>query len=456
MGALRRSGAGILSPAWCGMGFSDLSFLFRFLPVFLIVYGISPPKWRRYTIVLFSFVFVAFSSLWAVPLLAFCVMVNWILGRFVHRSRIVLWLGVGLNVAFLTACRLIPLPLPGVSYLVFSLISYLVDVSRGAVEPARADLFAAYGTLFPRLVTGPITRTGEALPQLEQPKFSAQRLENGLGLIILGLCYKVLLADSLSGLWSAAGKIGYESLSMPMAWLCAVGFSLQLYFDFHGCTLMAVGLGRIMGLKLPENFNFPYLSRSVSEFYRRWHITLGAWFRDYVYIPLGGGRKGTSRTLVNLAVVWLLTGLWHGLRLNFLIWGTFLCVWIMLEKLWLRDILERHKILSHIYLLVVIVLSWVIFAVNTPSELVAYFSRLFCFGFAPAGSFVDGGDWLRYLPRFAPYLIAGVFFSLPFGERLIRKNQTSWPVRILLFAGFWCAVAKLSVLSGTPFLYAQF
>ena len=383
-------------------------------------------------------------------------MVNYFLGHFVRRSKWVLYAGVGLDVAFLAACRLIPLPLPGVSYLMFSLISYLVDVSRETVVPARVGLFTAYGTLFPRMVTGPITRAGDILPQLEQPKCTLERVEKGAGLLILGLGYKVLLADSLSGLWSAAGKIGYESLSMPMAWLCAVGFSLQLYFDFHGCTLMAVGLGRMMGVKLPENFDFPYLSRSVSEFYRRWHITLGAWFRDYVYIPLGGSRKGNRRTLVNLAVVWLLTGLWHGLHLNFLIWGAFLCIWIALEKLGLRNMLDRHVLLSHVYLLFVIVLSWVIFAVNTPGELLTYFFRLFCFGYAPAGSFVDPMDWMRYLPRFAPYLIAGVFFSLPFGERAIRKYQTRWPVRILLFLIFWCAAAKLSVLSGTPFLYAQF
>lgn len=438
------------------MSFSDLSFLFRFLPIFMIVYGVSPPKWRRYTIVLFSFAFAAFSSVWAVPLLGVPVMVNYFLGRFVRRSKWVLYAGVGLDVAFLAACRLIPLPLPGVSYLMFSLISYLVDVSRETVVPARVGLFNAYGTLFPRMVTGPITRAGDILPQLEQPKCTLERVEKGAELLILGLGYKVLLADSLSGLWSAAGKIGYESLSMPMAWLCAVGFSLQLYFDFHGCTLMAVGLGRMMGIKLPENFDFPYLSRSVSEFYRRWHITLGAWFRDYVYIPLGGSRKGNRRTLVNLAVVWLLTGLWHGLHLNFLIWGAFLCIWIALEKLGLRNMLDRHVILSHMYLLFVIVLSWVIFAVNTPGELLTYFFRLFCFGYAPAGSFVDPMDWMRYLPRFAPYLIAGVFFSLPFGERAIRKYQTRWPVRILLFLIFWCAAAKLSVLSGTPFLYAQF
>lgn len=438
------------------MSFSDLSFLFRFLPVFMIVYGVSPPKWRRYAIVLSSFAFAAFSSVWAVPLLGIPVMVNCFLGRFVRRSKWVLYAGVGLDVAFLAACRLILLPLPGVSYLMFSLISYLIDVSRETVAPARVGLFTAYGTLFPRMVTGPITRAGDILPQLEQPKCTPERVEKGAGLLILGLGYKVLLADALSGLWSAAGKIGYESLSMPMAWLCAIGFSLQLYFDFHGCTLMAVGLGRMMGVKLPENFDFPYLSRSVSEFYRRWHITLGMWFRDYVYIPLGGSRKGTRRTLVNLAAVWLLTGLWHGLHLNFLIWGAFLCLWIALEKLGLRNMLDRHVILSHVYLLFVIVLSWVIFAVNTPGELLTYFFRLFCFGYAPAGSFVDPMDWMRYLPRFAPYLIAGVFFSLPFGERAIRKYQTRWPVRVLLFLIFWCAAAKLSVLSGTPFLYAQF
>ena len=211
-----------------------------------------------------------------------------------------------------------------------------------------------------------------------------------------------------------------------------------------------------MGFRLPENFNFPYTSRSVAEFYRRWHITLGAWFRDYIYIPLGGSRAGTGRTMLNLLVVWLLTGLWHGLGGNFLIWGLFLCFWICLEKLGLRRILERVPVIGHIYLPIIIVLSWVIFAVQSPAELLTYFSRLFAFVTGAQGSFVDAGDYLRYLGQYAPYLIVGVLFTLPFGERVIRHYHSAWPVRILLLAVFWAAVARLSVLSGTPFLYAQF
>lgn len=388
------------------MSFSDLSFLFRFLPVFTAIYFVCPRQWKNIALILASLVFVAFASPWAVPLMMGVIMVNWLLGQGVCRwGRPVLWGGVALDVGVLVACRLIPLPLPGASYLMFSLISYLADLYRGEIEPAQPVAFGAYAGMFPRLVAGPIARAGEVMPQLEQPRCTLRRLEKGAGLVILGLGYKVLLADSLAGLWSAAGKIGYESLSTPMAWLSGVGFSLQLYYDFHGCSLMAVGLGEMMGFRLPENFNFPYTARSVGEFYRRWHITLGAWFRDYVYIPLGGSREGMGRTILNLFVVWLLTGLWHGIGGNFLIWGMFLCFWICLEKLGLRRILERVPVIGHIYLPVVIVLSWIIFAVQSPPELLTYFSRLFAFVTGAQGSYVNSGDYLRYLGQYAPYLI---------------------------------------------------
>lgn len=439
------------------MSFSDLSFLFRFLPVVLVIYTLCRPPWRQYALILASLAFVAFSSLWAVPLMVGVIMVNWLLGTGVHRrGRAFLWAGVALDVGLVVLCRLTPVSLPGVSYLAFSLISYLADLSRGELVPAPLGAFGAYAGMFPRLVAGPIARAGELIPALSAPKCTLKRLEKGAGLVILGLGYKVLLADSLAGLWSQAGKIGYESLSCPMAWLSAVGFSLQLYYDFHGCSLMAVGLGEMLGFRLPENFRFPYLSRSVGEFYRRWHMTLGSWFRDYVYIPLGGSRRGTGRTLLNLLVVWLLTGLWHGLGGNFLLWGLFLCFWICLEKLGLRRILERVPVLGHLYLPVVIVLSWVIFAVQTPAELAAYFARLFAFVTGAPGSYVDGGDFLRNLGQYAPYLLAGVFFSLPFGEGALRRFHRSWPVRIILLAVFWLCVARLSVQSGTPFLYARF
>ena len=194
----------------------------------------------------------------------------------------------------------------------------------------------------------------------------------------------------------------------------------------------------------------------MGEFYRRWHITLGAWFRDYVYIPLGGSRKGMGRTLLNLLVVWLLTGLWHGIGGNFLLWGLFLCFWICLEKLGLRRILDRVPVLGHIYLPIVIVLSWVIFAVQSPAELGVYFSRMFAFVTGAQGSFVDTGDFMRYLGQFAPYLIVGLIFVFPFGERVLRRYNRTWPVRILLLVIFWLCVARLFVQSGTPFLYAQF
>lgn len=444
-------------PLKCVMSFTDLSFLFRFLPIFLVIYYFIRPKWRAAALTAASLVFVAFTSPWSVPLLAGIVAVNYLLGLGIRRwGRLCLWAGVALNVALLVACRLIPLPLPGASYLLFSLISYLSDIQRGELEAPAPCLFAAYASMFPRLVAGPIVRGGALLPSLKEPKCTARRLEKGLELLILGLGYKVLLADSLSGLWSLAGKTGYDSMSTPMAWLCAVGFSLQLYFDFHGCSLMAVGLGEMLGFKLPENFNFPYLARSVSEFYRRWHITLGAWFRDYVYIPLGGSRNGMPRTLLNLLAVWLLTGLWHGLGGNFLLWGLFLFFWIALEKLGLRKWLDRFPVFAHLYLLLIIVLSWVIFAVETPGDLLVYASRLFPFFSSGAAATAAGAGLWRNLIQYVPYLLCGVFFALPLGERTLRRYCHTWPVRLFLLAVFWVAIARLSTQSGTPFLYAGF
>ena len=435
------------------MSLYSLTFLFRFLPLFLAVYYITPAKFRKYVLILGSLLFVGFTDRLAVPAVAGAVLANWALGRLMPRApRAVLAIGVGCDLGLLLAARYCGLSLPGASFFCFSLLSYLADVYRHAAPAAPLAGLGAYACMFPKLLSGPIARYPALADEIDAPKCTCARLEDGLSLLILGLSYKVLLADPLGGLWSLAGKIGYESLSTPMAWLSALGFSLQLYFDFQGYSLMAIGLGRMLGFSLPRNFDDPYCARSVSEFYRRWHITLGAWFRDYVYIPLGGNRCSRGRTLLNLLIVWVLTGLWHGPTANFVLWGLFLFLCIAAERFWLRPVLERHTLLSHLYVPLATGLSWVMFAITDLSALGTYYARMLGLG----GVNVNPADWHTLAASYLPYLAVGIFFALPYAGRFFRAHRNSWFVRIGLFALFWLTVSHLSATAGTPFLYSQF
>ena len=293
-----------------------------------------------------------------------------------------------------------------------------------------------------------------AIEALKERKPGREDIEQGFQLFCVGLSFKVLLADQLAYLWVVLERIGFEYISTPLAWLGAVGYSLQLYFDFHGYSLMAVGLGRMLALPVARNFDEPYLSRSVSDFYRRWHITLGTWFRDYLYIPLGGSRHGTARTLLSLAVVWLLTGLWHGPTLNYLIWGGSLFVFIALEKLFLRRAFGSLHVIPHLYLLFVIVQTWIVFRIDDLGDLAAYFSRLYpFFGDNPA---INYGDFFKYLSSYWWLFAVGIFFCLPWPRRWYERARGNALVWIPLFALFWVSVYFISTGSGSAFLYFRF
>lgn len=273
-----------------------------------------------------------------------------------------------------TAFSLVELALPlGVSFYLFQSAGYLIDVYRG--EEAEKNLidYAAFTIAFPQLTMGPILRYREWRGALKERTITREDVFSGFELFVVGLCFKVLLADQLAPLWASLERIGYEYLSTPLAWLGAVSYSLQLYFDFSGYSLMAMGLGQMLALPVPRNFDLPYTARSVSEFYRRWHITLGTWFRDYVYIPLGGSRNGNARTVLSLTVVWFFTGLWHGASWNFVLWGVMLLGFILLEKFCIGNFLKEHKVLSHVYLLFVIPQTWVIFRITRLKDVGAYF-----------------------------------------------------------------------------------
>ncbi len=443
------------------MTFSDLKFIFAFLPASLVLYYAVPKRFKNYVLLFGSLLFYGLGSWRQAGLLAADVVVNYFLaGTFSdknrRRRRFCFWLTVGANAALLVwfKCRSsIPV---GVSFYTFQMIAYQVDVYRGTIPRERSLLrFGTFMFFFPKLQEGPITRYGELSQNLRRPVCRAENLEAGFRVFVVGLAYKALLADKLAGLWNQLSVIGYDSVSTPMAWLGMGAYTLRLYFDFGGYSLMAIGIGTMFGFTLPENFLFPYSSVSVSEFYRRWHATLGRWFRDYIYIPLGGSRAGMARTIGNLLFVWLLTGLWHGIRWNFVLWGLSLFALIALEKLFLRRWLEKFPVLGHLYVLFVIPLTWMLFANTNLADAAVYFSRLFPFG--GSGVSVYPGDWLEYGKAYAPYLAAGCIFLFPPFERFLRDAEKHRAATTaILTVLFWMSIYSIYNSVNNPFMYLQF
>ena len=461
------------------MSFSDLTFLFYFLPLFFAVYYIVPFRFKNTVLVLGS---AAFYFLGAgvrdCVLLGASVVLHYALargmeGRTLRARRALLVFGLCVDLfglvyfkyaAFLlenlgkltgTAFSLVELALPlGISFYLFQSVGYLIDVSRG--RPAEKSFvdFSAFVLAFPQLTMGPILRYDEWRGALKSRTIAREDVFLGFECFAVGLCFKVLLADQLAPLWASLERIGYGYLSTPLAWLGAVSYSLQLYFDFSGYSLMAMGLGQMLGLPVPRNFDLPYLSRSVSEFYRRWHITLGTWFRDYVYIPLGGSRNGKARTVLSLTVVWVFTGLWHGASWNFVLWGVVLLCCILLEKFCIGSFLKEHRVLSHVYLLFVIPQTWVIFRITRLSDVGAYFSRLF--PFFGTHSAVSAQDALKLLASYWWLLLLAIFFCLPQPRRFYEKHRGSLALDLPLFLLFWVCVYFIATSSGNAFLYSRF
>jgi alginate O-acetyltransferase complex protein AlgI len=344
--------------------------------------------------------------------------------------------------------------MPGISFITFGMIAFLVDSFKKREESYPA--FFTYAIMFPKLISGPIARYSELKPALIGKKQIRENIEGGFELFALGLSYKALLADRISGLWNNIQTIGFISISSPLAWLGAIGFSLQLYFDFQGYSLMAIGLGKMLGFSFPNNFDSPYCSRSISEFYRRWHMTLGRWFKDYIYIPLGGNRHGWLKTILNLLIVWLLTGLWHGIGLNFVMWAGFLFFFIVLEKLFLKKILDKTHVFSHLYTLLLIPVSWMFFAITRVEDIWIYLSRMFAPIVNSVGINVYAQDYMKYGKIYGPFILAAIVFALPWPERMIRRFTGKWPIVLLMFILFWLSVYEISINSNNPFMYFKF
>lgn len=472
------------------MVFSSLEFIFIFLPVFLVLYYLLPARLRNTCLLIGSFVFYLCGSLHSpfhIVLLLLSIGVNWLLGLALaphsnseSGNRTLLIIGIIYNLGLLfiykycgflfnsinALFRLAPhkglpqiswlLPL-GISFYTFMHLAYLIDVYHGRIQPERKFLrYATFSTFFPKLTSGPITTYQELANPLSSRSINIKRLDNGLRDFIIGLGLKVLLANQIGGLWNQLGMIGYDSISTPLAWLGSISYSLQLYFDFYGYSLMAIGLGKFLGFRLPDNFRHPYVARTMTDFWRRWHITLGMWFRNYLYIPLGGNKCSHRRHTLNLLIVWLATGLWHGASWNFVLWGLFLFIILYLEKNYTMNLLTGDsavsRIGSHIYMILLILIQWTIFAIPDLHQLGIYLGRLFGIG----GTVIDKLDYVRYLGSYGWKLVLGILFSTPLPKKLFKPIRNTTIGTILLFIIFAVAVYCMSIGSNDPFMYFNF
>ena len=461
------------------MVFSSILFLFRFLPAAFLLYYFCPPKLRNGLLLLLSLVFYSWGEVRYFPIMIASTLVDYIAGQGIKHfgkrpaarkgflvMSVVFNLGMlfffkytnfflqNLNALAGTAFPLQDITLPlGISFYTFQTMSYTIDVYRGDVEAEDNIInFAAFVVLFPQLIAGPIVRYTDISRELKERTITLPMVEEGIAVFIRGLGRKVLIANNCGALWTQVESLGFGDISSPLAWLGILAFTIQIYFDFSGYSLMAIGLGKMLGFQFPQNFNDPYVSKSATEFWRRWHMTLGSWFREYVYIPLGGNRCSPMRNVFNIFVVWFLTGLWHGASWNFVLWGLSFFVLLVIEKNGLLPVLNRHPILSRCYMIPVILLSWSLFAITDFGQLGVFLGRLF--------SFTGGADWLYYLRNYAVVLGIGILFSTPLvakgGDWLARKTGSRLPRVAGLTVVLVLSVAYLVDATYNPFLYFRF
>ncbi|MCR5210595.1 MAG: MBOAT family protein [Lachnospiraceae bacterium] len=346
----------------------------------------------------------------------------------------------------------------GISFYTFQILSYMIDIYKRRYPAERNFLnVATYISMFPQLIAGPIVKYTEVKKKLEKRHVTALAFDRGVKYFIIGLAAKVVLANRVGNLMNDIDRIGSESISTGLAWMGAIAYSLQIYFDFYGYSLMAVGLGKMTGFRFPENFRDPYAAGSMTEFWRRWHITLGRWFREYVYIPLGGNRQGRLKTVRNIFIVWLLTGIWHGAGWNFILWGMMLFVLLISEKMVTGRFLEKHKIISHLYMFILIPCSWVFFFTDNTTEMRIWFARMFGLISKEEMKHISMSDVLVYGRPYIPVLITALIFCVPvirkFVFMLLRKKVVGTVMCIVLF---FLSVFYLASGLENPFLYFRF
>lgn len=454
-----------------------------FLPFVLALYYITPRRFRNLTLFIVDLVFYAWGEPWLVILMLFSILLNYTSGiliginrekkgltRFIFILSVILNLGLlgffkyagfigetlNMVMPFLNIPILeIALPI-GISFYTFQTMSYTIDVYKNTVKVQKNIItFGTYVSLFPQLIAGPIVRYEDVAEQLMHRKETLQGFTDGVKLFLIGLSKKVLLANEMGNLWDAVRESGTQSGALG-SWVGIIAYTFQIYFDFCGYSEMAMGLGKMFGFDFLKNFDYPYISKSITEFWRRWHISLGTWFREYVYIPLGGNRKGLYRQIINIAVVWFLTGLWHGASWNFILWGLYFGVLLMIEKLFMLKVLKKAPaIISHIYSIIIILFGWVLFYFENLNEMGIFLARMF-----GSDGFMMSGDISVKIISYIPLLIVSAITSTPLISKLYHKIKSKPILYVIDNAG--CVLALLLCTAAlvssdyNPFLYYKF
>ena len=464
------------------MVFSSMTFLFAFLPVVVLVYMLSPKQMRNAILLIASLFFYAWGEPRNVLLMLLSIGINYVFGRIIEADRTsqskmrawnlgfavawnVLMLGIFKYVSGIsqTLHALLPSLIPvakialpiGISFYTFQAISYLVDVYRGTTK-AQNNLinFALYIAMFPQLIAGPIVRYEDVEQQIRSRKVTLAGFGIGCEFFIRGMVKKVLFANLLGQIFVRIQALNNAQASVVTAWIGAILYTLQIYYDFSGYSDMAIGLGRMFGFRFPQNFNYPYISASITEFWRRWHMTLGTWFREYVYIPLGGNRVTVAKHIRNLLIVWGLTGIWHGAGINFLLWGLYYGVLLIIEKYFIGGFLKKHKMIGHVFTLIAVVIGWMLFANTSFASLGQYFGTMFGIGGVSFFNATAG----YFLRTSIILLVLGALFATPILHQLnetifVRYPKISVAVRVFLFV---LCIAALVYQTYNPFLYFRF
>lgn len=464
------------------MVFSDSVFLFMFLPLTLAVYYAVPFAFKNTVLFLTGLLFYAWGEPVYVLIMLLSTAIDYCAGRLMDRfdsskkiRKATLLVSVVMNLSLLGIFKYgsffigsvngifgsaIPdpgLPLPiGISFFTFQSMSYTIDLYRRNIKVQKNFIdFAAFVTMFPQIVAGPIVRYEDVSAQLACRRIDLSSISDGITRFVCGMCKKVLIANSIGALWTDVKAQDYASMPAATAWLGIAAFTLQIYFDFSGYSDMAIGLGKMLGFDFPENFRYPYNSKSVAEFWRRWHITLGDWFKSYVYFPLGGSRGSTAATIRNTLIVWLLTGLWHGASWNFILWGLYYGVLIILEKFVFRRLLERTpSALRHILTMLAVVFGWVIFEITSPASELEFVKAMLGFGGSFANSFT-----LNALHNYAVTFIAAIAISTGIPLKICKKLPEKRADTLSLVgeaAGMTACIACLVDSGYNPFLYFNF
>jgi len=460
------------------MLFSSISFIYYFLPLVLIIYFLVPKRFKNIVLLLFSLFFYFYGEgIYIIFLLLSC-FINYIVGILIDnhddgKRKLFLIIGLifdiglliyfkytnffidNINNLFNTTFNIGKIIMPlGISFFTFQTISYLIDVYKKDIPADKSFIdLSCYITLFPQLVAGPIVRYQTIKEELKNKDISYDNFAYGIERFVFGLSKKVLFANNFGLLVDLLNK---SSGSILSSWLIAISYTLQIYFDFSGYSDMAIGLGRIFGFKFLENFNYPYIAKSITDFWRRWHISLSSFFRDYIYFPLGGNRCSKLKWIRNICVVWMLTGFWHGAAWNFILWGLFFAVILLIEKLTYGKWIENRKIINHIYVIIIVVLSFTIFNANNLSEVIISFKNMFGFNNLP----LINKEFIYYLKSYSVLIILGIIFSTPIINNLYLKLKKkaffNYLSIIIIFVLLIIVSAYLVDSSFNPFLYFRF